>query len=265
MDETTQSAHPSIPHPPPPITTDTPTSNASTLWQERNIQDHVVVAQAESEFGRVQRSLSTPKAPIRVVSHGPDSTDLERCHDEDRQETFDLREYLTSSNDANSAAGIKHKHVGVTWEDLEVSGIGSEQSKVRNFIRHPRVFVSRFVFLRSTSLPMQVKDLVHFIHVFLLTFWGRRSHRTHYLPLCCSSQPTPTDPPNETAKAATRSKDYSQVGLPRGQYSSFLLIFFPGTPGSCGRARWSSCSVLQDRDAPPSSRSSPTSVAHTPT
>ena len=30
------------------------------------------------------------------------------------QETFDLREYLTSSNDGNLAAGIKYKHAGVT-------------------------------------------------------------------------------------------------------------------------------------------------------
>ena len=57
--------------------------------------------------------------------------------DGDRQETFDLREYLTSSNDANAAAGIKHKHVGVTWEDLEVSGIGGDDNKVGYFIRCP--------------------------------------------------------------------------------------------------------------------------------
>ena len=151
--------------------TDTPTSNTSTLWQEHNTQDRVVVAQAENEFGRLQRSLSTPKAPNKIVSSDPDSLDLEKGRDGDRQETFDLREYLTSSNDANSAAGIKHKHVGVTWEDLEVSGIGGEQNKVRNFIRHPRIFVSRFVFIRSTSLLMQVKDLVHFLYGFLLTFW----------------------------------------------------------------------------------------------
>jgi len=174
MDETTQFAPPSIPLPPLPITTDTPTSNASTLWQERNARDHVVVAQAENEFGRLQQSLGTPKTPNKVASRGPDSADLEKGRDGDRQETFDLREYLTSSNDANSAAGIKHKHVGVTWEDLEVSGIGGEQNKVCNFIRHPRVFVSRsrFVFLRSTSRLMQVIYLVHFLHGFPLTLWA---------------------------------------------------------------------------------------------
>lgn len=122
--------------------TDTPTSNASTLWQGRNIQDHVVVAQAETDFGLVEQSLNTPKVPNKVVSNDSDSIDPEKGRDGDRQETFDLREYLTSSNDANSAAGIKHKHVGVTWENLEVSGIGGEDNKVRRFVGHPPRFLS---------------------------------------------------------------------------------------------------------------------------
>jgi hypothetical protein len=115
--------------------TDTPISNTSTLWLERDVQDHVVVAQAETDFGQVQESLNTPKVASKVALRGSSSIDLEKGHDGDRQETFDLREYLTSSNDANSAAGIKHKHVGVTWEDLEVSGIGGEENKVRYFVR----------------------------------------------------------------------------------------------------------------------------------
>ena len=49
----------------------------------------------------------------------------------DVNEPFDLREYLSSSNDANEAAGIKHKHVGVTWEDLEVEVVGSADMKVK--------------------------------------------------------------------------------------------------------------------------------------
>lgn len=54
--------------------------------------------------------------------------------DGDHQETLDLREYLTSSNDAKAATGIKHKHPEVSWEDLEVSGIGGDDNKVRYFI-----------------------------------------------------------------------------------------------------------------------------------
>ena len=125
-----------FPLPPSPVMTDTPTSNASTLWQGRDIQDHVVVAQAEDDFGQVQQSLSTPKAAGRVAFRDSSPIDLEKGHEEDRREAFDLREYLTSSNDANSAAGIKHKHVGVTWEDLEVSGIGGEENKVRDCVRY---------------------------------------------------------------------------------------------------------------------------------
>jgi len=115
--------------------TDTPVSTTSTLWQDHNIRDHVVIAQAENDFSRVQQSLSTPKVADKTPLRDPSPFDLEKGRDGDRQETFDLREYLTSSNDANSAAGIKHKHVGVTWEDLEVSGIGGEQNKVRSVTR----------------------------------------------------------------------------------------------------------------------------------
>lgn len=107
---------------------DTPTSITPTLRQGYGTQDHVVVAQAENDFGRVQRSLSTPKVADKAASKDLGSIDLE----EGPQETFDLREYLTSSSDAKSAAGIRHKHVGVTWEDLEVSGIGGEGNKVRH-------------------------------------------------------------------------------------------------------------------------------------
>lgn len=119
---------------PHPAMTDTPISNTSTLLQNHDLQGHVAVAQAEDDFSRLQQSLHTPKAADKTthISDHSDSIDLEKGHDENRQETFDLREYLTSSNDANSAAGIKHKHVGVTWENLEVSGIGGEGNKVCN-------------------------------------------------------------------------------------------------------------------------------------
>ena len=68
--------------------------------------------------------------------------DLEKSHDGDRQEALNLREHLTSSNDANSAIGIKHKDAGVTWEDLEASGISGEESKVRHFVGHPPRFLA---------------------------------------------------------------------------------------------------------------------------
>ena len=142
--------------------TDTPASNASTLWPDHDIRNHVVVAQAEDDFGQVQQALSTPKIASKVAVRDSSSIDLEKGHDKDRQETFDLREYLTSSNDARAAAGIKHKHVGVTWEDLEVSGIGGEDNKVRYFPRSRPISDSRFVSARSTLLLTQVRTFDFF-------------------------------------------------------------------------------------------------------
>lgn len=128
---------------------DTPVSDASAVWQDHGLRGHVVVAQAEDDFSQVQQSLRTP----RVDSS---SVDLEKGRDGTRQETFDLREYLTSSNDANSAAGIKHKRVGVTWEDLEVLGIGGEENKVCHFISLLSVLFSLFIFNRFMCQHTQV-------------------------------------------------------------------------------------------------------------
>ena len=117
--------------------TDTPISTASTLWQNDDVQGRVAVEQAEDDFSQVQQALCTPQVAAKVTRQDSSSIDLEKGHDRNQQEAFDLREYLTSSNDANAAAGIKHKHVGVTWEDLEVLGIGGEDNKVRHCIGFP--------------------------------------------------------------------------------------------------------------------------------
>ena len=120
--------------------TETSRSSTLTLGREYDVRERVAISQAENDFGQVQQSLSTPRAVNEVVSYDSDSVDLEGGRDRDSQEMFDLWEYLTSSNNANSAAGIKHKHVGVTWEDLEVSGIGGEENKVCHSMRYPPSF-----------------------------------------------------------------------------------------------------------------------------
>ena len=122
---------------------DTPTSNTSTLCFEGDLRGHTAVAQAENDFDQLQRSLNnTQKIDDKASFREPDSIDLEKGRSDDRQGAFDLRDYLTSSNDANSAAGIKPKHVGVTWEDLEVSGIGGDENKVGCCVECPIRFPS---------------------------------------------------------------------------------------------------------------------------
>ena len=190
-------------------------------WQERDAQDYVVVAQAENDLGRVQRSLSTPKAPEKAVVRDSDSIDLEKGRNGNRQETFDLRGYLTSSNDATSAAGIKHKHVGVTWEDLEVSGIGGEENEVCSLSSLIICSVSPHALVRSTSPHTQVGDFLSFPASFPDSL-GRCGHRSHHFPLCRSSQRAPTNPPKETAAVPTRQNNYSQV---RHLNSACFILF----------------------------------------
>ena len=99
----------------------------------------VNVEQAESSFHELSRQLSQEstvgggKDRGTQKSRGDDGkkgNDLEKGS-LDLEEPFNLREYLTSSNEANERAGIKHKHVGVAWEDFHVDVLGGLNSKVR--------------------------------------------------------------------------------------------------------------------------------------
>ncbi|KAF4578418.1 hypothetical protein EYR36_000225 [Pleurotus pulmonarius] len=109
---------------------------------------HVDVASAKRSFNELSRQMSglIKKKSQDTMLGGPD---VEKASEED-VEPFDLREYLTSSNDANQAAGIKHKRVGVTWDDLEVKVIGGADSKfytptladtIRDFVLSPILWV----------------------------------------------------------------------------------------------------------------------------
>ncbi len=91
---------------------------------------HVDIAQAQSQFNELQRVLS-----IRSQQADSDRTPSphEKAHDVEKGEkdqTFDLRAYLSSSSQAAQQAGLAHKHVGVTWENLRVEGVGGIGHKV---------------------------------------------------------------------------------------------------------------------------------------
>jgi hypothetical protein len=100
----------------------------------------VNIEQAENAFHELSRQLSQgtfvneqdrgaagSRPRTSIDSRTPKDLEKGASHPE---EPFDLREYLTSSNDANEAAGIKHKHVGVTWEDFHVDVLGGSNFKV---------------------------------------------------------------------------------------------------------------------------------------
>ncbi|KAF8665434.1 hypothetical protein AX16_000453 [Volvariella volvacea WC 439] len=155
---------------------DTP-GDSSTLYEEKQatyggtstnpVADsahHVDVARAEEEFNALSRSLTVQSQAkghgSRTVSSA--GNDVEKGGE--AGEVFDLREYLTSSNDANQQAGIKHKHVGVTWEDLQVDVMGGANSKfyvqtldvvIINFFLGPFLWIWSFFqpFFKKTEFP----------------------------------------------------------------------------------------------------------------
>lgn len=98
-----------------------------------DVAHHVDVKQAEDIFNELSRQLSrrSSEGPSRTRTASLDDPgkDLEKLG-ADGEERFDLREYLQSSNDAHQSAGIKHKHVGVTWGDLQVEVFGGFDFKV---------------------------------------------------------------------------------------------------------------------------------------
>jgi hypothetical protein len=79
---------------------------------------HIDVHKAEEEFYTLSRQLSNKSAnTIRKSTDSYRDPELEKGLDEN-EELFNLREYLTSSNDANQRAGIRHKVVTknlITW------------------------------------------------------------------------------------------------------------------------------------------------------
>ncbi|GBE77519.1 ABC-2 type transporter-domain-containing protein [Sparassis latifolia] len=98
-----------------------------SLWGgDTPVAHHVDVAQAEADFELLSRQL-TRRATAVQNEKDLEKKDIEKSIEE---QPFDLREYLSSSNDANQEAGIMHKHVGVTWERLRVDVIGGTGHKI---------------------------------------------------------------------------------------------------------------------------------------
>jgi len=78
--------------------------HSSPLQEKQDTSHHVDVEQAEAVFNDLARQLSRRSESSASTAA---VRDLEK--DGDAVARFDLREYLSSSNDANQQAGIKHK------------------------------------------------------------------------------------------------------------------------------------------------------------
>ena len=78
----------------------------ATLYEQGVHGSLVDVVNAENEFNALAQRLRSPTSNDTIKNI---PTDPEKGEKHQDSETFDLREYLTSSNDAHQQAGIKHK------------------------------------------------------------------------------------------------------------------------------------------------------------
>ncbi|KAF8744340.1 ABC transporter, partial [Rhizoctonia solani] len=86
-------------------------------------QDGVNVKEAEAQFNALARRLTRQSTKHQEAFGG----------DVEKQETFDLLEYLRSTSGKQDEAGFSKKHVGVTFENLRVTGVGGVKIYVRTF------------------------------------------------------------------------------------------------------------------------------------
>ncbi|QRW00881.1 ABC-2 type transporter [Ceratobasidium sp. AG-Ba] len=86
-------------------------------------RDGVNVRDAEAQFNALSRRLTRQS----TRRHDKEGGDVEK------QETFDLLDYLRSTSGQRDEAGFAHKHVGVTFENLRVIGAGGVKIYVRTF------------------------------------------------------------------------------------------------------------------------------------
>lgn len=113
----------------------TPTLREEAIHEE-HISSEVNIQRAERAFHTLERVATAQSRNEllrrRTTSFSKEKGKLEAYDEEkgEQAEPFSLKEYLSSSNDRATANGLKHKHVGVTWEDVEVEVNGGVDYKV---------------------------------------------------------------------------------------------------------------------------------------
>lgn len=95
----------------------------SEIPSSPNEHGQVNVAEAKATFAELEGRLS-------ITTHDPENDMYIVDPEKGEPVRFDLREYMCSTNDASTANGISHKHVGITWSGLSVVVAGFESQKV---------------------------------------------------------------------------------------------------------------------------------------
>ncbi|CEL54516.1 ABC transporter G family member 11 OS=Dictyostelium discoideum GN=abcG11 PE=3 SV=1 [Rhizoctonia solani AG-1 IB] len=118
--------------------------------------DGIDVHDAEIQFNELARHLT--RQSIGRDEKGDSETDIEK------QETFDLLDYLRSTSGEQNEAGFAHKHVGVTFRDLRVIGVGGLKIYVRTFPDAVKEFLLSPLYTAASLLgkkPSVPKTILH--------------------------------------------------------------------------------------------------------
>ncbi|KAG8704963.1 hypothetical protein FRC08_001922 [Ceratobasidium sp. 394] len=114
-------------------------------------RDGVNVQTAEAQFNALARRLTR-----QSTRKGDD--------DVEKQESFDLLEYLRTTSGKQDEAGFAHKHVGVTFQNLRVIGAGGVKIYVRTFPDAVKEFFLLPLFTAAALLgkqPVAPKTILH--------------------------------------------------------------------------------------------------------
>lgn len=104
----------------------------------------ISVKQAEADFADLQRELSHMSRASQKRGNGENEKGQSEATSEETFEQFDLEAVLRGDLDAERAAGIRPKHIGVHWDGLTVKGMGGRTNYVKTF---PDAFVDFFDFI----------------------------------------------------------------------------------------------------------------------
>ncbi|CAE6385299.1 unnamed protein product [Rhizoctonia solani] len=116
----------------------TATSEANTVVASRASSDHIEMSEVDKKHPgeqgvNVQEAQAQFNALSRRLTRQSTKNNGKSGGDMEKQETFDLLDYLRTTSGKQDEAGFAKKHVGVTFESLRVAGVGGVKIYVRTF------------------------------------------------------------------------------------------------------------------------------------
>ena len=93
-----------------------------------------LIQTTRTEFHVLSRRLATHSSQGRGTELVLSNSNLKDDKDVEKG-PFNLQDCLTSFNEANKIVGTRSKHIGVTWEDLQIVVSRDKDHKVKSLSR----------------------------------------------------------------------------------------------------------------------------------